>query len=138
EQGTGYRSQVTGDRCRLSKFENRNSKLETRNSDTSRASFDFRLSSFDCRQRARHSSLVTRHCSSGFSLIEMMVVITLILILASFAMPTYHIAVIHAREAVLRNDLFTMRKMIDEYTIDKQHPPSSLDELVEDGYLPGG
>jgi general secretion pathway protein G len=67
-----------------------------------------------------------------------MVVITIILILASFAMPSYHIAVIHAREAVLRDDLFTMRKMIDEFTIDKQHPPSSLDELVDAGYLRGG
>jgi general secretion pathway protein G len=88
--------------------------------------------------RFGHSSLVTGHCSKGFTLIELMVVITLILILASFAMPSYHIAVIHAREAVLRDDLFTMRKLIDEFTIDKQHPPTSLDELVEAGYLRGG
>jgi len=67
-----------------------------------------------------------------------MVVITLILILASFAMPMYHVAVVHAREAVLRDDLFTMRKLIDEFTIDKQHPPASLDELVDAGYLRGG
>jgi general secretion pathway protein G len=67
-----------------------------------------------------------------------MVVIVIILILASFAMPSYHIAVIHAREAVLRDDLFTMRKLIDEYTIDKQQPPSSLDDLVTAGYLRGG
>jgi general secretion pathway protein G len=67
-----------------------------------------------------------------------MMVIALILILATFAMPSYHIAVIHAREAVLRDDLFTMRKLIDEFTIDKQHPPSSLDELVDAGYLRGG
>jgi general secretion pathway protein G len=74
----------------------------------------------------------------GFTLIELMVVITLIMILASFAMPMYQSAVIHAREAVLRDDLFTMRKMIDEYTVDKQRPPSSLDDLVEAGYLRAG
>jgi general secretion pathway protein G len=67
-----------------------------------------------------------------------MVVLTLILILASFAMPLYESAVIHAREAVLRDDLFTMRKLIDEFTIDKQRPPASLDELVDAGYLRGG
>jgi general secretion pathway protein G len=67
-----------------------------------------------------------------------MVVIVLILILASFAMPMYHLSVIHAREAVLRDDLFTLRKLIDEFAIDKQRPPTSLDELVEAGYLRGG
>jgi general secretion pathway protein G len=67
-----------------------------------------------------------------------MVVLTLILILATFAMPMYHLAVVHAREAVLRDDLFTMRKLIDEFTIDKQRPPTSLDELVDAGYLRGG
>lgn len=76
--------------------------------------------------------------SWGFTLLELMVVITLILILASFAMPTYQVAVTHAREAVLRDDLFTLRKLIDEFTIDKQRPPTSLDELVEAGYLRGG
>jgi len=95
------------------------------------------VSSAGC-QETRHSSLVTRHGSSAFTLIELMVVITLILILASFAMPMFHIAVVHAREAVLRDDLFTMRKMIDEFTVDKQRPPTSLEELVDAGYLRGG
>jgi general secretion pathway protein G len=74
----------------------------------------------------------------GFTLLELMVVITLIMILASFSLPTYQVTVLHAREAVLRDDLFTVRKMIDEYTIDKLAPPSSLDDLVAAGYLRGG
>ncbi len=74
----------------------------------------------------------------GFTLLELMIVLTLILILASFAIPTYQFAVVRAREAVLRDDLYTMRKLIDEFTIDKQRPPSSLEELVEAGYLRGG
>jgi general secretion pathway protein G len=69
---------------------------------------------------------------------ELMMVLTLILILASFAVPTYHVAVVRAREAVLRDDLYVMRKLIDQFTIDKNRPPSSLDELVEAGYLRGG
>lgn len=67
-----------------------------------------------------------------------MIVLALILVLASFALPTYHTAMVRAREAVLRDDLYTMRKLIDEFTLDKQRPPSGLDELVEAGYLRGG
>jgi general secretion pathway protein G len=74
----------------------------------------------------------------GFTLLELMIVMTLILILASMAMPTYHAAIIRSREAVLRDDLYTLRKLIDEFTLDKQRPPASLDELVEAGYLRGG
>ncbi len=67
-----------------------------------------------------------------------MVVMTLILILASLAVPTYHVAVVRAREAVLRDDLYTMRKLVDQYTIDKQQPPQTLQDLVDAGYLRGG
>jgi general secretion pathway protein G len=74
----------------------------------------------------------------GFTLLELMVVLTLIMILASFAVPTYQRAILRAREAVLREDLYTMRKLIDEYTLDKQYPPTTLDDLVSAGYLRGG
>jgi general secretion pathway protein G len=76
--------------------------------------------------------------AAGFTLLELMVVITLIIILASAVFPTYEVAVRRAREAVLRDNLFTMRKLIDQFTLDKQRPPQSLDELVEAGYLRGG
>jgi general secretion pathway protein G len=75
---------------------------------------------------------------AGFTLLELMVVMTLILILAAMAVPTLRTTIIRAREAVLRDDLFTMRKLIDQYTIDKQEPPQSLDDLVQAGYLRGG
>lgn len=74
----------------------------------------------------------------GFTLLELMMVLTLILILASFAVPTYHVAIVRAREAVLRDDLYTLRSLIDAFTLDKQRPPQSLEELVEAGYLRGG
>jgi len=64
-----------------------------------------------------------------------MVVLTLILIMASFAMSTYHAVALRAREATLRDDLFTMRAQIDRYTQDNQHGPASLEDLVESGYL---
>src|SRR6266702_6214787 len=78
-----------------------------------------------------------RTSSAGFTLLELMIVITLILILAAMAAPTYHVAIVRAREAVLRDDLYTLRKLIDQYTIDKQHPPATLQDLVDDGYLHG-
>jgi general secretion pathway protein G len=71
----------------------------------------------------------------GFTLVELMIVVSIILILISVAAPIYRSAVIHAREAVLRDNLFTMRQLIDEYTLDKQRAPQSLDDLVSAGYI---
>lgn len=73
--------------------------------------------------------------SRGFTLIELMVVISIILILMSFAIPNYQQSILHAREAVLRNDLSVIRQAIDQYTLDKQKAPQSLDDLVQAGYL---
>jgi len=71
----------------------------------------------------------------GFTLIELMIVITIIMILASISIPIYIRSITHAKEAVLRDDLFTMRSCIDQYTLDKQKAPQSLQDLVSAGYL---
>ena len=73
--------------------------------------------------------------SRGFTLIEMMIVISLILILLSIAIPIYNRSILRAREAVLRQDLFSLRQVISQYTLDKQKAPQSLDDLVAAGYL---
>ena len=94
------------------------------------------IGSFRYRYSWRRAS--PRLAVGGFTLLELMVVLTLILIMASFAMPTYHVATVRAREAVLRDDLYTLRTLIDQFTLDKQRPPQSLEELVDEGYLRGG
>ena len=71
----------------------------------------------------------------GFTLIELMMVISIILILVSVAAPIYKTANLHAHEAVLRDDLFTLRSLIQQYTLDKQKAPQSLDDLVSAGYI---
>jgi general secretion pathway protein G len=71
----------------------------------------------------------------GFSLLEMMMVVTLILIVASIATPIYETCVTRAREAVLRDHLFTLRALIDRFTLDNSRAPVRLEELVEKGYL---
>ena len=60
----------------------------------------------------------------------MMAVVAMFLILASFAIPAYQNIIVRSREAVLRDDLFTMRSMIDRFTLDNKRPPVSLEELV--------
>ena len=76
-----------------------------------------------------------RQSESGFTLIELLVVMAIISILATLAIPYFAQAIKHAREAVLREDLQTMRMAIDSYTMDKQKAPQSLDDLVQEGYL---
>jgi general secretion pathway protein G len=71
----------------------------------------------------------------GFTLIELMVVMFIISVLLAIAVPVYQKSIIRSKETVLRHNLFTIRNMIDEYTIDKQKAPESLQELVSEGYL---
>lgn len=72
---------------------------------------------------------------SGFTLIELMIVMAIIGILATLAIPSYVSAIKRAREAVLKEDLHVLRAAIDSYTMDKQKAPQSLDDLVQSGYL---
>ncbi len=72
---------------------------------------------------------------SGFTLIELMIVMVIIGLLAAIAVPAYVQNVRNAREAVLKEDLRTLRSAIDAYTIDKQKAPQSLDDLVQAGYI---
>ena len=71
----------------------------------------------------------------GFTLLELMIVMIVIGLLAAIAVPAYVQNVRNAREAVLREDLHTLRTAIDSYTVDKQKAPQSLDDLVQAGYL---
>ncbi len=73
--------------------------------------------------------------SRGFTLIELMIVISVILILTSIAIPMYQQSILHARESALKQDLTTLRSAIDQYTLDKEKAPQSLDDLVQAGYL---
>jgi len=73
--------------------------------------------------------------SRGFTLLELMIVISMVLILVSIAVPNYTRAIKQARESVLRQNLFTLRDLISQYTLDKQKAPQSLDDLIQAGYL---
>jgi general secretion pathway protein G len=77
----------------------------------------------------------TRSGRSGFTMIELMIVMTVITILVSVAVPFYQKSILRSKEAVLKNNLFTMRTVIDEYTMDKGKAPQTLQDLVSEGYL---
>lgn len=71
----------------------------------------------------------------GFTLIELMIVMAVIAVLMSVAVPIYTRTITRSKESVLKNNLFTLRTVIDEYTYDKQKAPQSLQDLVTEGYL---
>lgn len=76
-----------------------------------------------------------REASSGYTLIELMVVMAIISILVAIAVPLYQKSLIRTKETLLHNNLFTLRQVIDEYTFDKKKAPQTLDDLVNEGYL---
>ena len=78
---------------------------------------------------------VRRSGERGFTLVELMIVMAIIMILATIAIPVYVRTLQRAKEATLREDLHTMRTAIDSYTVDKEKAPQSLDDLVQAGYL---
>jgi general secretion pathway protein G len=82
-----------------------------------------------------HRSSFIASPSRGFTLLELMIVISIIIILAVIVMPQYQRTVQVARESVLKDDLYQMRKMLDQYAADKGKLPQSLDDLVSEGYL---
>jgi len=77
----------------------------------------------------------TRRREFGFTMVELMIVMAIIVILVSMAIPQYQKALIRSKETVLKNNLFTLRQVIDEYTYDKKKAPQSLQDLVAAGYL---
>ena len=76
-----------------------------------------------------------RKNEAGFTLMELMIVMMIIGVLTTLAIPSFVGAIRNAREAVLKEDLRVMRSAIDSYTMDKQKAPQSLEDLVQEGYL---
>jgi len=82
-----------------------------------------------------HATRTRRDFVRGFTLIELMVVIAIVLVLLGIAVSRYEKAVLRAHEAVLHQDLQAMRQSIDNYTLDKEAAPQSLEDLESAGYL---
>jgi general secretion pathway protein G len=81
------------------------------------------------------ASRVTHHASRGFTLVELMMVVTVAGILVTLAEPSFHQSVVKAKEAALKQNLFTLRDVIDQYRGDKGQYPPALEDVKNAGYL---
>ena len=79
--------------------------------------------------------MIGRVKTAGFTLLELMIVISIIIILAAITLPQYQKTIMHTRETVLKDDLRKMRSLIDQFAADKGRLPQSLDDLVSEGYM---
>jgi general secretion pathway protein G len=80
-------------------------------------------------------SRFSKRARRGFTFVELMIVMAIIAVLLSVAIPIYSRSIMRAKESVLKSNLFTLRTVIDEYTYDKQKAPQTLQDLVSSGYL---
>ncbi len=81
------------------------------------------------------SRLALRKGERGYTLIELIIVMAIISILVAIAIPQYQKSLMRTKETLLKNNLFTLRTVIDEYTFDKKKAPQDLQDLVNEGYL---
>jgi general secretion pathway protein G len=100
---------------------------------TGKTNSDFGFRTSDLKAHPHSAFRITQ--SKGFTLLELMIVISIIIVLAAVALPQYQKTIMHARETVLKDDLFKIRSLIDQYAADKGKLPQSLDDLVSAGYL---